>query len=344
MKARQVFKGPARRGLVGWMTFGTLLLSSAARADMIYYSDTGQLSANRSVNHIVRVNTDGTGAQTILTATGTAFGGIAFDQSAGYLYSGDTSSLFRTNLDGSNRVNLTSSRGNTGDVELDLAGGKIYWTVAGAVPTEVFRANLDGSGVELILSRNTTNFEGLAIDHTSGKLFYAVGDIIGVSNLDGTGQTVLKTLPTGSSPHDVEIDTAAMKLYWNQDSPGNVANRLLRSTNLDGTGTITDILAAGASNRFPNGINFDSVNQALYYTSSSNTAGPFGMFRVNPDGTGNRLIVNDGNGINYMEVLHTSAVPEPGPLALMCLGAITVFGYTRVRARSDRNQGVKYRF
>ncbi len=320
----------------GLCALGALLLllcwARPAVADFIYWSDTGLLSPGRSVTHIKRANLDGTGVQTILTATGTGFGGIAFDAAHGYLYSGDNQFIFRTNLDGTGRVNLTpiGGAGATGDVELDLLHGRIYWNVTDAAPTLIRSANLDGSNATTLVSKPSGLLEGIALNPAAGKMYYTFTDgTIDVANLDGTSPGVFKS--GLSSLHDVEIDAAGGKLYWNQDTTG--PQGLLRRTNLDGTGGIQDLLASG-TNRFPDGINFDPVDQKLYYYLA-NVSGPvitpLGLGRVNADGTGNQIVLNDLDGINYIEVLHlpqeAAAVPEPGTLALAGAGLLSLLGY-----------------
>lgn len=304
----------SRRGLSAVGVVALLLCwPASAAADFIYWSDVS------TVSHIQRANLDGSNIQTVQTGT-TRFGGIAFDVANGFLYSGDGQFLFRTNLDGSGRVNLvpTGGVGNVGDVELDLLHGKVYWTVTDAATISIRSANLDGSNATTLIGRSGGLFEGIALNPAAGKLYYTFTDgTINVANLDGTGSTVFKSGLNGL--FDVEIDPAGGKLYWSQDSPQPPG--LLRRANLDGTGGIQDLLASGA-NRFSNGINFDPVDQRLYYSLQNTSGGvntPLGLGRVNADGSGNQIILTDGI-TNYIAVLHLAqqgaAVPEPATLAL----------------------------
>jgi hypothetical protein len=318
-----------------------LWISSVAQADVIAYSfvDTG----GTQNSEIREANLDGTGVHTIVSGPVSGrFGGIAFDESKGYLYSGDGSFLFRTNLDGSNRTNLVSlsAGGNqfVGDVELDLTHGKIYYTATHTTITQIFSANLDGTGVQTVVNPTSGNIEGIALDPLRGKLYWAdEGNAIHVANLDGSGQSIFKTLPSGAFPFDVESDPANGKLYWDQYSPGNNANRLIRSANLDGSGSIQDLVSA-SPNRFQNGFDFDTINQKLYYALQPESGGGtnLGLYQANADGTGQQIVLSESaagvGAFNYMEVLHT--IPEPGTMTLMVLSAIPLLGYRWLRSPS----------
>ena len=90
---------------------------------------------------------------------------------------------------------------------------------------------------------------------------------------------------------------------------------------------------SAGTNLLNNGINFDLANQKLYYALGSTSGNPLGMFRINPDGTGNQFILNDGDGFNYIEVLNPSAVPEPLSLVMLGTGILAVLGYVWHRHR-----------
>ena len=53
----------------------------------------------------------------------------------------------------------------------DLLAGKMYFTDRGA--SLVRRANLDGTGLETIISAAGTNIRGIALDLERGQFFYA---------------------------------------------------------------------------------------------------------------------------------------------------------------------------
>lgn len=97
---------------------------------------------------------------------------------------------------------------------ITIADDKIYWTDSLADVTA--RANLDGSGAEVILNnRSLTNdgnnsFTALTVDPVGGKIYYTddTNDSIFSTNLDGTGGALFKAL-TGTlsgtfAPQDIE--------------------------------------------------------------------------------------------------------------------------------------------
>jgi hypothetical protein len=117
-------------------------------------------------------------------------------------------------------------------IAVDHAGGKVYWLDLEInekkkceKKDEIFRANLDGSGVQPLLERPGADFEGgLAIDPTAEKLYWseAAAHDIGVSNLDGsqartlfgTGEDVPEGLAVDpTDPHPA--NTAAPLLEGN---------------------------------------------------------------------------------------------------------------------------------
>lgn len=107
----------------------------------IYYVNAGQ--------DVRRINYDGTGSELLFDTTGfpNPATDLEVDLAAGYAYMcdsvGPSFAIYRTQLDGSNRVTIYSSA--VSDVEVDASGGTIYFTdfVSGTVR----RANLDGTNV-----------------------------------------------------------------------------------------------------------------------------------------------------------------------------------------------------
>jgi len=312
-----------------------LVLPAASRGEFLIFSTVGTVTQSGQIG---AVNTDGSGLHTLVAGSATGperFGGLAVDPVNGYIYSGNFSTIFRTNLDGSNRTTLVQVGGvgsYVGAVALDMDHGKIYYSVANAVPTQLFSANLDGTGARLVYSQNSGNIEGVAVDPVHGKLYFAAGNGIDIANLDGSGLSVFKSLTNGESPFDVHVDPIGGKLYWDQQS-ADFTQRTIRSANLDGTGPITDILS-GSPGLINNGFAFDPVSGKLYYSLVSNTS-PFpvlGLYQANADGSGQRQVISGPVGpgaYNYIAVVRP--VPEPASVALMCVGVIATLAYRRDR-------------
>lgn len=68
----------------------------------------------------------------------------------------------------------------------------MYWSDWGE-PPRIEKAAMDGSMRSVLIRQNLSLPNGLAVDHDAGKLYWADGGTkaIEVSNLDGTGRSVL---------------------------------------------------------------------------------------------------------------------------------------------------------
>ena len=89
------------------------------------------------------------------------------------IYLGGLNVIRRANLDGSNLETLltASDLGGVQEIALDVAGGKMYWTVRGP-DTRIQRANLDGSELEVLVSSGLSDLHGIALDVDAGKMYW----------------------------------------------------------------------------------------------------------------------------------------------------------------------------
>ena len=109
--------------------------------------------------------------------------------------------------------------------------GKVYWTELGRIR----RANLDGSGAEVLVEQGLVEPGSIALDLAAGKMYWTDnGDgaqKIQRANLDGTGAKTLLTSDDGlQDPVGIALDAAAGKMYWMDRS-----RKVIQRANLDGT-------------------------------------------------------------------------------------------------------------
>jgi hypothetical protein len=76
-------------------------------------------------------------------------------------------------------------------IALDLVGGKMYWPQT--LADKIQRANLDGTGIEDLVTTGTSVPQGIALDIASGKMYWGAQGANKVSraNLDGSGVEIL---------------------------------------------------------------------------------------------------------------------------------------------------------
>jgi hypothetical protein len=291
-----------------------MLLSAAP---VLYWSESTRTATSVITASIMRSHVDGTGAQTVLTQDNSenVFGGIAVDVEHGSLYSGTRRSLFRANLDGTGRTNLvpTLSANQVADVELDVAGGKVYWSEGAFSVNSIRRANLDGTDPQTLLNVGlTAGVEGIALDLAHGKLYFTGNfnsrpDEIGVMNLDGTDLQVFKTLEDGSNPHDVEFDAAAARVYW--DEVGSISESV-RGASVDGSGDVQVVVVP--PDGMENGFHFDPVAGRFYVVTGDPAASKIAGQKLGAPGIDD--VVTGRTFINYPEVARADQTPPDVPL------------------------------
>jgi DNA-binding beta-propeller fold protein YncE len=168
--------------------------------------------------------------------------------------------LWRSDLDGDDRVAIVDGIEEVSDIEIDATGGKVYWS---ELSGSIRRAGLDGSAPETLVTADTPR--ALALDLEAGHLYFDSGFQIRRANLDGSGVVTLGT-SGNSTISGLEIDTDQDKLYFSM----GVQTQGLTRCELDLTGC--SIIIPGAMNEF------ELVGDALYYWQLS------GLWRADLDG------------------------------------------------------------
>ena len=232
-----------------------------------------------------------------------------------------TDRIQRADLDGSRVEDVVTSLppwvrssrvSGPNDIALDVAAGKIYWTVWDGTPAarnKIQRANLDGSRVEDLVTAlpGVRKPNGLALDLSAGKIYWTntfdddeqgTGKIQR-ANLDGSQIEDLVTSGLGW-PIGISLDAAAGKMYWTDTH----ANKIQRA-NLDGS-QVEDLITSGLD--VPANMALEVATGKMYWTNYQST-------RTGPvPGSGEILRANlDGSQV---ENLVTSGLDRPDGLAL----------------------------
>ena len=156
----------------------------------------------------------------------------------------------------------------------DPGGGKMYWTDRRA--GKIQRANLDGSGVEDLVTTGLIAAGALALDPGGGKMYWTDwgSPRIRRANLDGSGVETLVRGLSGSGPFGLALDPGGGKMYWTN----RVANTIQRA-NLDGSG-VQDLVTKGLGS--PVSLALDLSGGKMYWAD----LGANKIQRANLDGSG----------------------------------------------------------
>ena len=171
--------------------------------------------------------------------------------------------------------NLVTDAHNPNSLAIDAFNEKLYWTERTSNTTgEIWRANLDGSNVELVKELTSAPLE-IILDPVGRKL-YLVNGWGKIQRMNPDGTDFQSNFITGlQAPVHVTIDVVDSKLYWTQKT-SNTTGEIWRA-NLDGS----NVELVKALTSVPLGIAIDSENSKLYLTNGWGK-----IQRMNPDGTG----------------------------------------------------------
>ena len=226
---------------------GARYLAIDSAGGKIYWTDAG-------LNKIMRANLDGTVPEDLVTGLDNPRG-IALDVPGGKMYWVDkgTFKIQRANLDGSGSVDDLVATGGTSSprgIAVDSAGGKMYWTDHNF--DKIQQADLNGDNVVDVLTSGVVNSQDIALDVSGGKMYWTTkggGDTVRRADLNGDNP---ETLVSGlGNPFGLALDVAGGKMYWCAQS-----GLKIQRANLDGTGSVDDLVSTGAGTE-PVGIALD---------------------------------------------------------------------------------------
>jgi DNA-binding beta-propeller fold protein YncE len=196
--------------------------------------------------------------------------------------------IFSANLDTSNAQAVFSSP--TADaprgIAIDPFAQKIYWTQFGS-SMRIARANLDGTGVEGLVTTGVSGAAGIDLDLVHGKMYWTDHDLdqIKRADLDGTHiETIVTSSPATpvTFPWGIAVDAMGDRIYW-------VDSAHVWGANLDGTNAQELVSGPPPSGLIFFGIAIDSSHGKVYF-ANSNTK----IQRMNLDGSGIEDIVTTG--------------------------------------------------
>ncbi|MCE2438452.1 MAG: hypothetical protein J4F39_03385 [Candidatus Latescibacteria bacterium] len=191
-------------------------------------------------------------------------------------------------------VDAVSGESNTGNncspaVTLTVAtappptpgASKLYWTDWGT--DKIQRANLDGSGVEdLVSGAGLDGPDGLTLDMAGGKMYWTDAGTNKIQRADLNGSNV-EDLVTGLGiPYGLALDVSGGKMYWT-----NRQTNKIQRADLSG-GNVEDLITSGLT--FPGGLALDVSGGKMYWTNP----GANKIQRANLNGSGLEDLVTSG--------------------------------------------------
>ena len=188
--------------------------------------------------------------------------------------------ILRADADGGNVEDLVSF-GSPRSLALDVLEGKIYWTDQSS--RWIWRANLDGSDSEAVVTARLIRPVAIALDLGRGRIYWTDAGSNKIQRADLDGSNVESLVSVGlHSPEGLTLDVDAGKVYWSDYG----TNKIQRA-NLDGS-NVEDLIATGL--RIPGELALDAGAGKIYWTDY----GTDKIQRANLDGSNVEDLVTTG--------------------------------------------------
>jgi len=221
--------------------------------------------------------------------------------------------LFRASLDGTDKQTVVETTNGAAGVALDVASGKVYWTesVAPGVSGKIRRANLDGTGVEDLVTLDVMHPAAITLDLDQGKIYWTDlrGDFDGLGEIvrsDLDGANVESILSGIDEANGLSLDPIGDRIFWT-----DLATHRIQSAALDGTDVVDVVTGLDT----PTSISLDPLNSLMYWTDSALGGQANRIERAAFDGSGREIVVS-GVGQPW----GIAVAPEPSTAILMLVG------------------------
>lgn len=248
----------------------------------------------------------------------------------------------RANLDGSDVETLFTvpgAKANVGDIAVDSAAGKVYWSDLQYSPY-ISRANFDGSSVEplvtVAVAPAVAGVPSIEIDPAAGKLYWidASGFIPGDSrvrrgNLDGTSaEDLVSYISSTPRPQYLSLDSSCGWLYFTfsgfcPDGTGSILRINLatkaQETLFMGIGIADGIAVNAGADRDKDG------------TPDCNDGCPDDPNKASPGTCGCGVAEADSNGDGMVDCPagSTAACCAPGTATMLAVAPLLFIGWKR---------------
>ncbi|MBP8261961.1 MAG: hypothetical protein KA118_20095 [Verrucomicrobia bacterium] len=277
------------------MVAGLAIAAPIGQAARVYYTD----QPTGAPGSVVSLAPDGSDQQLVITVAGTPdLRGIAWHRASGRVFvldNGPAKRIFSIRPDGTGLegvVGLGASVLNA-DLEIDEVSGKLYWADANPGSSGngfVFRANLDGSGVEPVVTTPPGTAAApyfLFLDPPDGFIYWGVTS-------SGNGPSSFRRatftgaldpdfiITTPTRTRDLAVDPATRAVYWCDRQSGTLFKGAV-------AGGVHEVVLSGLN--APHGLALDAEAGKLYWADTGGRgSGPFStsarrIARCNLDGT-----------------------------------------------------------